>query len=203
MSKHKRIRNLAIVVLVVLGTGTALAGMARATGLINAINPEAASVSMPAIVPPLLAPPSDEGYVPQPGTAKVSAPDDRSVAQLGNVPADLAQAVSADFPDLTTKDALADSDTYYEILSSIRYEGNGHTVLVTTARPSPAAAQQAAVYGDRSIELKDGTVAWLTVGLPGDLPNRIVFPKGDLIITIVSDLPHTDLENLAADIVVH
>ncbi|MGI0016969.1 MAG: hypothetical protein ACREBU_26400, partial [Nitrososphaera sp.] len=193
--------SLVLSLTLLLVVGIVIGGIAQASGLINALNPEAVKPNVPAVVPPLLAPPSGEGYKPQAVMNKITASDGRPVAQLDSPPANLAQAISVNLPDRPGNRAIADSDVYYEVLSSIKYEGNGHVLLVTTARPSPAAAQQLTAFGDQTIQLTNGKTAWITMNLPGDVPNRVVFVEDDLIITVVSDLPIQEVQVLATQVI--
>ena len=188
---------------IVLAITIVWAGLAGASGLINAINPEFARE--PAMVPPLLAPPPGEKYeLLQAGTARITAPDHRSIAQLPAPLASLGQSISVNLPDSANNvtSGVASSDIYYDVLASIKYEGDGHVLLVTTTRPSLAAAQKPTAYGDQTTTLKNGVTAWLTTKLPGDMPNRVVFLQGDLVITLVSNLPVDELESLALHVVI-
>ena len=47
-----------------------------------------------------------------------------------------------------------------------------------------------------------GTLAWQTVGIPGAVPNQIVFTKGDLIVTIAGNVAPDELSTLASKIVI-
>jgi len=146
-----------------------------------------------------LAPPSQAGYTTQ-QSAVITHPDGRSVAQLAKLPTDLAQSISANFPDNQTPQ---DPNTVsYRVLASIRYMGNGRTVMVTTARPSVATASKSALFGNETVTLNDGSTAWITTGMPGDAPNRVVFIRDDLIITVAGDLPIDALKAMAAQIVI-
>lgn len=99
----------------------------------------------------------------------------------------------------------------YEFISSTRYRGNGHTIFVTTARMSPAAAKLKYSFG-KPDKLADATEVGITVAcesLPSDsleddscvegspTPNRVVFMRGNLIITVASDLPIEQVKALA------
>ncbi len=175
----------------------ALVTGAIATGVLNSVNPE--QVQVPAIVPPLLAPPGETGYIQQTGPV-ITAPDGRPVAQFGETPTEFVQAVSVNLPQ---SHAPEDASTVsYAILSSVRYTGGGHTILVTTARPSPAAAQRPTTLGQQTVKLKDGSVSWVTTGLPGAIPNQVVFTRGDLIVTVAGDLPIGTLQDLAAKVII-
>lgn len=92
----------------------------------------------------------------------------------------------------------------FEILTSVRYSGNGHELIITTARPSEAAAKQALILGDRAVQLGDGSEAWISNDrrpFP-DTPNEVVLVRDGLIITIASDLSLDELTGLATGVVV-
>jgi len=168
-----------------------------ASGFINVRNPEALQGG-PAIVPPALIPPGQEGYTNWPSDIVITAPDGRSVAQLAKPPAGIAQAIAVNLPDIQP---VPDTMVSYAVLASVRYTGNGHTVFVTTARPSPAAAQQTALLGDQTVQLANGSTAWVRTGTSGN-PNQVVLVQDNLIITVAGDLALNDLLALAVDIVI-
>ncbi len=192
-TKRKLSGLLAIAVLLLVSTTAAFA-----SGFLNVLNPETAKG--PAIVPPLLAPPGQAGYANQPAGEGIIAPDHRPVAQLLAPPADLSQSLAVNFPNGPSEASSAMIS--YSILASVRYGGNGHTLLVTTARPSRAAAQQPTVLGNQTIKLPEGTTAWVTTGIPGDTPNQVVFLRNDLIITVAGDLPVSSLAEFAEQVIV-
>ncbi len=195
MLTKRRLVTLLVVVLAVF----VFASVGLADGFMNVINPATARV--PAVVPPPLAPPKDAAtYVNQPVGTVITAPDKRPVAQLAAPPADLARELAVYFPAIAaTTDPTMVS---FQILASVRYRGNGHTVLVTTARPSAAAAQTPAVLGEHTIKLADGSTAWSMTGIPSDTPNQVVFLRDNLISTVAGDLPISSLQELAAQVVI-
>jgi len=185
--------------LVLMAILLSLVATSVASGVINVRNPEAVKKG-PVIAPPPLIPPGQMGYANWRSDKAIAAPDGRSVAQLAQPPVSITQAIATNFPDIRPEqDATTVS---YTILASVRYTGNGHTVLVTTARPSPAAAQETAVFGNKTVKLVDGSTAWVTTGIPGDIPNQVVLVKDNLIITVAGDLPLNDLQTLAGDIAI-
>lgn len=193
LHKHKFLSIfVAAAILLTFGAGV------TASGFVNIVNPEQANV--PVMVPPLLAPPGASNYINQQTNAAVFAPDGRPVAQLNATPVELAQAIAVDFPE--DRPERNTTTISYAILASLRYTGGGHTVLVTTARPSPAAAKRPTALGNETIQLNDGSAAWATTGIPGDMPNQVVFVQGDLIITVAGDLPIGTLKDLAAKVVI-
>lgn len=194
MSTKFKFLGLSMIATILLTLGAA----AAASGLINVRNPETVGET-PGLVPPLLAPPGQEDYIKQRSDVVIAAPDGRHIAQFANPPADLAQSIAVNLPDTQPVEA---NEVAYTILSSVRYEGHGHTVLVTTARPSPAAAQQPTVFGNQTFRLADGSTAWGMTGMPGEVPNRLVWVRGNLIITVASDLPLDDVKALAIGVII-
>jgi hypothetical protein len=129
-----------------------------------------------------------------------SVPDDRPVAYLAQQPSGLTQAMAVNFPDII--DWSSPDSVEFSVLASVRYSGSGHIVLVTTARPSPEAARLPWVLGDETIQLADGSSAWVSTNQPGETPNRLVMLRDDLIITVASDLPIETVQELVSQIVV-
>lgn len=178
---------------------TASAVTAVASGLIiNVRNPGAVQKG-PALVPPALLPPGQEGYINWRSDTPITAPDGQPVAQLAKPPAGIAQAVAVYLPD--DHSVQDPAEVSYTILASIRYTGNGHTVFVSTARPSPAAAQQSTLLGNQTVKLANGVTAWMRAR-KGNTPSQIVWVRDDLIITVAGDLALDDLQALAADVVI-
>lgn len=182
---------------------SALAAAAVASGAINVRAPEdrrpVGAAEAPLIKPPSLAPPPAQAtYVPHPAVARVAAPDGRPVAQLPAPPAALPEVAVS----LPPRAAAPAGQVAYAVLASVRYAGGGHRMLVTTATLSPAAAERPAVLGSKTVRLADGTTAYATVGLPGEMPNQVVQVRDDLIVTVGGDLPLEQLEALMAQVVV-
>ncbi len=173
-----------------------------ASSFINAINPNSVGKEdAPAIVPPPLIPPDaatsskqvqslDEG---------IASPDGRPVAQLSNPPAEITSSIYVDFPDATN---VAEEEPGFVILSSIRYSGDKGNITVSTSQPTAAMSSLTVALGDKEIQLKDGTTAWLTVQGSGDFPNRVVFVRDNLIITIAGDLPVDDILKSATQVII-
>jgi hypothetical protein len=175
-----------------------------ASSIINVYNPETppGEGELPIVAPRLIPPDDVVDYEMWPSGEKIVAPDDRPIAQIVNVSSKFAQTVqtvSVTLPDIQTTRA---DKIGYSILSSVRYEGNGHIILVTTARPSPAAAQAETVFGSQTLQLTDGSAAWAVTGLLDEPPNQIVFVRDNLIITVASDLSIDDLQALAKHVIV-
>ena len=169
-----------------------------ASSSINAINPGGGSPPVYHQAAPRLEPPDSALYVSHTAGAPITAPDGRPVAQLGTIPATV-QTVSVNLPTPHTPPPPS-TRVAYQILASVRYIGSEHSVLVTTTRPTAAAAQQPTVFGDYT-ELANGTTAWVRINMPYKEPNQVVFMHNGLIITIASDLPVEDIKALAAQVV--
>jgi hypothetical protein len=190
-----------VLLIVLLGAMLFLGATAAASSFINVQNPETVRQNTPLLVPPILAPPGTDGYIEQATGERITAMDDRPVAQLRDpAAAGVGASLAVNFPDLQR---TSDEDTiYYAVLASIRYSGEKHTVLVTTARPSADAAQIPTAFGSETVRLTNGQSAWVSKGAPGDLPNSVVLLQGDLIITIAGDLDLQKLSELAAQVFV-
>ena len=155
------------------------------------------------IVPPQLIPPEETGYVTRQPGSSVTAYDGRPVAQFAMTPADLSQTFAVRVPEIRSIDPQIPeylNGISYTILATLRYTGNGHTVLVTTARPSAAAAQKETYIGDL-VTLSNGSMAWVRTRVPGKFPNQVILVHDDLIITIAGDFPINVLQELATQVV--
>ncbi len=152
----------------------------------------------PVAPPPLLAPPDRYSYTPIAPGNLIVPPDGRPVAQL-SVPNNF-ETVSVNFlPDTVspeTKDTVA-----FQILSSIRYEGTGGRILVTTSRPSETAMTTPLNLGSE-VTLANGATAWAArfTG-PGEYPNRVTQTKNGLVILVAGALPLEKLQELAANVI--
>jgi len=159
--------------------------------------------SLPIAVPPLWIPGTVQ-YTPQRPGAPIKAADGRPVAELAHVPASLSQSVGVHFGSLGPLPTGAeDRVPFFQVLSVVRYEGDGHAVLVTTAHASAAAVQKGLGLGNESFQLPDGSVAWITEGAPTSPPNQLRWFRGGVIVTVAGDLPVEDLKSLAAGVTVH
>jgi hypothetical protein len=88
----------------------------------------------------------------------------------------------------------------FRILASIRYSGTEGSILVTTTRPSEAAAERTLLIGHR-IDLPDGTPAWSQQGLPHQgKSNVVVFHHEGLLVSVIGDLSVQELAQLAAEV---
>jgi hypothetical protein len=171
-----------------------------ATGLIKATNSNVNKDAV-AIVPPVLIPPvsslSDQKL--QLSGGEILSPDGRPVAQLPNPPKEIAGSTYADFPDTTN---IVEENVGFVILATIRYSGEKGTIAISTSRPTLAASSLPVSLGDLEVKLNDGTTAWTTIQGAGDLPNRVVFVRNKLIITIAGNLPVDELLGYANQITI-
>lgn len=202
---------------------SALGAVAINSGFVNAQN-SSEKKQNPNLVRQLnfLIPPSGAvSYVVLPPGGNITGRLGLSAAQLIDPPAELAQEVAVMVPEAKLKDPkgkvisseppVPPNAIAYEFISSTRYRGNGHTIFVTTARMSPAAAKLKHSFG-KPDKLADGTAVGITVAcesLPSDslegdscvesspTPNRVVFMRGNLIVTVASDLPIEQVKSLA------
>lgn len=157
-------------------------------------------------------PPDDVDYaVLQPG-AKITGRLGLPAAQLINVPPELAQEIAVWVPPKNLE-PLSSEAIGTEFLSVVRYKGNGHTIYVSTARFTPKAAQLKHTLGKED-KLADGTTVGFTISCDSitptqheagcicwpntATPNRVVFMRGNQIITVASDLPIDQVKSLAA-----
>jgi len=202
----RAVKITALLILSIIGF-IVLGSVVSASGLLNAVNPSKVGAdSTPAVVPPLLAPPPGAAAYTQYQDIKqpITTLDKRPVAQLADPAAERVESISVYAPDTVGLDeqVAEEHEIYYQVLASIEYKVNGRVFLITTARPSPKAAQQATAFGDQEIQLPNGITAWVTTGVSGTMPNRVVFLKDDLIITLVGDLPPERLQALALQVIV-
>jgi len=157
-----------------------------------------------ALLPP---PPPFEEYMQLPaGTIEVKAPG--PVAYLANPPAELTESISLSAPPRTSW--LCPDSIAFAILACVLYEGDGHTVVVSTVEFSPAAEEAYArgevVLEGESITLADGTPAWFSEQTPSECwdwppPSQVAWEEGDSFICVASDLPRKDVEALATQVV--
>ena len=152
------------------------------------------------VVPPLFGPANAAGYAPHRLGEPVTPADGRPVAQFTPPPTET-QAMEIMLPPVRQAKA---NEVSFSNLASVRYTVAGHDVLVTTFRPSLAASERLLVLGQRTVQLTNGATAWVTSGLiptyPGGPTNQVVQVRGDLLITVASDLAPDQVTAWAADI---
>ncbi|MBA3944355.1 MAG: hypothetical protein H0X37_07305 [Herpetosiphonaceae bacterium] len=206
MFTSMKLRTLILSIVVLLACGTV--GVFAYSNSIKVRNPATDTISagtitrpegVTAIPVPRLAPPDSVAFTAKSVGASIKSPDGRAVAQLRTAPRTLSQSVAADFP---AGPATSAGEFAFTVLSSIRYTGSGHTVLVTTARPSAAAARETLSLGNKIVQLGDGSTAYALTKMSGSTPNQLAWVKGDLIITIASDLPIDTLKPLADTVII-
>ncbi len=173
-----------------------------ASGFINAMNPNSVGNNdSPAIVPPPLIPPDLDTSSQQVQSLDegIASPDGRPVAQLSDPPTEVAGSIYVDFPDIANS---AEEKRGFVVLASVKYSGDKGTIIVSTSRPTLAMSPLRVALGDQEIQLKDGATAWLTVQVSGDFPNRVVFVRDNLIITIAGDLSVDDILKMATQVTI-
>jgi len=144
--------------------------------------------------PPLLAPPDSVSYESV-HPANVSS---RPIALLRQVPSYLNPEAEIYLPEFKAWEDP--NQEAYAVLSSLRYSGEGFSVLVTLAEPSPGAFQQLNRLGEEKVELPDQGIAWLSRDMGGEYPNRILFQQNNLIVTVAGNLPPDRLIELAQQV---
>lgn len=196
LSKSKLLVVLVIAVALVGSAATAIG-----SGLINVVNPQTAS-GVPPLAPPPLIPPGELNYEQlQPGS-NIVARDGRPIARLAVTPSGLSAGLAVSAPEIRSAVPPENpTGDWYTILATVRYTGSGHTVVVTTARPSVSVAQQQVYLGD-PVELVPGSMAYVRNGVRGSLPIQVVVIKGDLIVTVAGDLPIDRIKAMAAQVTI-
>jgi hypothetical protein len=189
-----------IIAILILGGVLIFSQTSLASEFIRAVNPgdihDTAAIVPPALIPP--ASNSSEQNI-QPADGEILAPDERPVAQIADPPKEIAGSTYVDFPDTAN---IVEEDVGYVILANITYSGEKGTVAVSTSRPTLAASALPVALGDQEIKLSDGTTAWLTMQGSGDLPNRVVFVRDNIIITIAGNLSVDEILSLAEQIAI-
>lgn len=151
-------------------------------------------VAKPEAPPPLLAPPDSVFY------SSIPSGDipNRPIARLRQVPSDINPEAEIHLPEIRPWEDP--NQEGYAVLSSLRYSGDGVSVVLTLAEPSPGAFQQLNRLGEEKVELPDQGIAWLSRDMGGDYPNRILFQQNNLIITVAGNLPPDRLIELAQQV---
>ncbi|HBY94493.1 MAG TPA: hypothetical protein DEP84_11135 [Chloroflexi bacterium] len=182
----------------------AIGAAAIASQVVTPINPSNKEDVGNAIVgAPLTLPPSDMVTYMELPQGKVESPDGRSVAVLVEESAKFAGSVFTYFPDFSgdSADNQTSNEIKFTILSSIKYSTDRGDILVTTTQP-PVTAARSLLLGEREITLANGVTAWATEFTHGEFPNRVIFVKGNLLITVASTLPINEVQSFATDVVV-
>lgn len=203
MQKRAHFVIFGMVILAIAGAIVAYTAMSKASARAASFiqDPETAERHGVGVMP-LLVSPDFEAYTRlPPGSIDISAPAGVPLAHIPDLSADLREAVSVKFPgsgDWWESDEVVG----FAVLSSVRYAGSGHVVVVSISKPTPAALREQFVAGDRTVTLADGSRGWLTTGRPDGLTNAVAFLKNDLIITVASDLSPERVVELASKVVI-
>lgn len=188
-------------------------GGSRATGFFHLSNGEAQTpwdsfpISPGYLYIPETAPgAANPAYKPNGNGKVISHPDGRPIAQLAHPSDTLAQSITvAMTPSKGSKEyrSIGDSIGWY-LLATVKYSGNGHTVYVSTGRPSPKAQSQN-IYLGKPTQLANGQQAWVMEGKlhqeGSNLSfNQVMMLHNDLLISVIGDQPLDQLKILAEDV---
>ncbi|NOK63387.1 MAG: hypothetical protein GFH27_549347n58 [Chloroflexi bacterium AL-W] len=148
--------------------------------------------------PPLLAPPDPSGYTKQPVDNPNLTVSDGPRVQLNSAVSD--RYFEAESYQIDSKPEIAADEEWYSILNSVIYTASDHTLLVSVTQPSKAALAEARPLGDKEIRLGSGSLAWVSTDMGGEFPTRVIFFEDDLIITVASQLPLDNVQEIANNI---
>ncbi|NJN53844.1 MAG: hypothetical protein HC804_03245 [Anaerolineae bacterium] len=152
------------------------------------------------LVVPLLLPPSRELYTVISREEGILPMDGRPIAILADSE-DKIERVSVYLPELF--DSSEQNEVSFQIVASVLYMIDGFEFVVSTSRPSPDAANYLLGLGNNMIKLNNGAEGWMITNIASkDTPNRVVFVEDDLIITIASNVPLNQLEEIAGAVIV-
>lgn len=185
----------------VLLVGTTLV---TASGFLKPINSQSASVEGPediVLVGTITLPPADAVYTNL-DSGKLVPQGNYPIAVLSEAVASYAQPVAAFFPDLSTGTGVAPDEIGFTIVASVRYTTENGDIYLTTTVPSPLAAQKNILMGGQEIQLTDGKTAWINRLDQGDLPNRLLFVDGEVIVSIASKLSIDRIESFATNVII-
>lgn len=189
--------SVVLVCLFAIGAGVMASG---SLGPISPLDSEEADNLM--VAANLTLPPSDMvTYIELPNGI-VEFAGDRPVAVLDDESTTSARPVSAYYsdPGYGSADQHSGTEIVFTILSSIKYTSATGDILVTTTKPSSAAAAKSLLLGAREIKLANNVTAWATEYSHGDYPNRVIFVYEELIITVASSLPIDEVQSFAAHV---
>ncbi len=186
----------------VLLVGTTLV---TASGFLKPVNSQSAfTIEDPkdmVLVGTINLPPADAVYMNL-ESGKVVPQGEFPIAVFRETADSSAQPVAAFFPDLSKGTGVAPDEIGFTIVACVRYATENGDIYLTTTIPSPLAAQKNLVMGSQEIHLMDGKAAWLNRLDKGDLPNRLLFVDGELIMTIASKLPIDQIESIATNVII-
>jgi hypothetical protein len=152
-------------------------------------------------------------YSPLAQGQKVIGLDGDLAAQLTAPPPELSQQISAWSPPQNTEPDPPDA-VAFEFVSSVRYQGAGGVVVITTLRPNVNAAN-VKILSTKEDKLSNGSVVNITedckklakgsepesCSSPDDpTPNEVVFFKQGLIIAVESNLSIPELKKLSSGV---
>lgn len=147
---------------------------------------------------------------------KIVGLDGDPAAQLTSPPADLAQQISVWSPPSPPPNAEPDPPDAiaFEFVSSVRYQGSGGTVVITTLRPNENAANvkilsrkedklgngKAVNVVEDCKKLAKGAEPESCASPDNPTPNQVIFVQQGFIISVESSLSIPEVKKLAAQI---
>jgi hypothetical protein len=147
---------------------------------------------------------------------KISGLDGDLAAQLTSPPAELAQQISVWSPPSPPPNAEPDPPDAiaFEFVSSVRYQGSGGTVVITTLRPNANAANvkilsrkedklgngKAVNIVEDCKKLAKGAEPESCASPDSPTPNQVIFIQQGLIVSVESSLSIPEVKKLAAQI---
>lgn len=150
------------------------------------------------------------GCAPKPAAPPIKASGGRPVAQLAHLPAGFSRSVRVTLPPCSVSKRPVrnplplppSKEVGFSILSQIEYRGNAGTVVVLTARPSPAALRLRLNLGIPAGTLRNGRRVWNLRCAGSSCPwNDVRWMQSGLIVSVSGDLSVDRLKALAADVV--
>lgn len=172
-----------------------LAGSAGAWYHIAQSAPPDAPMPVEAL-PPLLAPPDQEAYVPHgQGQPIISS---NPVAYLTAIPSWSTEESLSLIPETGNRSPAM---VEFVVYSAVKYTGGGNTILVTASEPSPGANSDGLILGEKVTRLSNGKTAWISTK-PGETPNVVITRENNLVITVAGNLPASEVEEYATEVVV-
>ncbi|MBW4649306.1 MAG: hypothetical protein KME06_11555 [Kastovskya adunca ATA6-11-RM4] len=177
-------------------------------------------------VVPRLVPDETTDYVVVQRDERIPGSEGLPSARLANPPSDIAEEVAIWSPRDNVSPQLENftpspNSVSYQVISSVRYRGSGHTVFVITVSLiiTPGISLRF-VHGNNRVRLTDGTPVTVMVNCDSPTseaeaiangygciqgsrtPSQVAFQRRGLIITVASDLPIERVIEIARDIVI-
>ncbi|MCG8366528.1 MAG: hypothetical protein MJA27_24740 [Pseudanabaenales cyanobacterium] len=126
----------------------------------------------------------------------IESPLGNEIAIIENLPTGLRNRIL--LQEFETSPDFEDSnEVSFAIRSVVTYIGDEGKVSISISTPSQAALDRNLILGDT----EEGGIS-VTTDMPGELPNRITYMRGESIITIAGDIPSEELVQLLENVVV-